>query len=100
MGSFADIGYAVDGQMRRVLAAAESKQVAAWREYHSHCGHGTTDEASIVCDITEAYCTYTEEIRAKRQREDWRASEPRVRTDGTRIARDHHFALEMNEALS
>lgn len=75
---------------------AARAQVASWREFHAHCGHVQTDEASVLCDITEAYCTYVEEITAKQQRRAWRESEPRVRSDATRIERDHFFALEMN----
>ena len=89
----------VVGMWAEAYRTARKAQLADWREFHSHCGHDRTDEASIVCDITEAYCTYTEEIRAKRQREAWRASKPAVRTDGTRIERDHYFALQMNEAI-
>jgi len=85
------------GQMwREASTKAGRAQVNGWLEHHAHCGHAHTDEAAILCDITEAYATYCEEIRAKQQREAWRASEPAVRNDATRIVRDHHFALEMN----
>lgn len=87
----------VAGMWAETNRKARKAQVSGWTEYHAHCGHARTDEASIVCDITEAYCTYTEEIRAKRQREAWRLSEPLVRSDGTRIERDHYLALQMNE---
>lgn len=82
----------------REAAKSEKVQLSTWREYHSHCGHERTDDAAVLCDITEAYVTYCEEIRAKGQRAAWRASEPAVRNDGTRLVRDHHLALEMNRA--
>ena len=73
---------------------AENAQMAAWAEFHSHCPH--TPEESIACDMREAYVTFCAEIAAKQQRESWRSSEPMVRSDATRIERDHYFALEMN----
>jgi hypothetical protein len=98
MATYGDVGYAVDAKWRKALDAAAEKQAAAWREYHSHCGHAQTDDGSIVCDITEAYCTYVEETAAGQQREAWRRSEPLARTDGQRVARDHYFALEIAKA--
>lgn len=85
------------GQMwREAFTKAAREQIKTWAEHHAHCGHARNNEASILCDITEAYVTYCDEIRAKEQRTAWRASEPKVRNDDTRIVRDHHFALEMN----
>lgn len=89
----------VVGMWAEAYRKAARAQAASWREFHSHCGHARNDEASILCDITEAYCTYVEEVTASKQRSAWRESEPRVRSDATRIERDHFFALEINASI-